>query len=69
MSVSDDVDEDPTGNKALWDRGRLNGASQKVRHFNLESVLILYLLCYYYEFEIESYLVSYLIARINISSV
>ena len=29
MSVSDEVDEDPTGNKALWDRGRLNGASQK----------------------------------------
>lgn len=27
--VSDDVDEDPTGNKALWDRGCLNGASQK----------------------------------------
>uniref|UniRef100_A0AAY5L0G0 Splicing factor 3B subunit 3 n=1 Tax=Esox lucius TaxID=8010 RepID=A0AAY5L0G0_ESOLU len=28
-SRSDDVDEDPTGNKALWDRGLLNGASQK----------------------------------------
>ena len=28
--VTDDVDEDPTGNKALWDRGVLNGASQKV---------------------------------------
>lgn len=28
-SISDDVDEDPTGNKALWDRGLLNGASQK----------------------------------------
>lgn len=27
--VSDDVDEDPTGNKALWDRGLLSGASQK----------------------------------------
>lgn len=27
--VNDDVDEDPTGNKALWDRGLLNGASQK----------------------------------------
>ena len=27
--MSDDVDEDPTGNKALWDRGLLNGASQK----------------------------------------
>jgi len=30
--VSDEVDEDPTGNKALWDRGLLNGASQKVEH-------------------------------------
>lgn len=29
--VSDDVDEDPTGNKAIWDRGLLSGASQKVR--------------------------------------
>ncbi|VVC96178.1 unnamed protein product [Leptidea sinapis] len=29
QSVTDDVDEDPTGNKALWDRGLLNGASQK----------------------------------------
>ena len=28
--TSDDVDEDPTGNKALWDRGLLSGASQKV---------------------------------------
>ncbi|KAL3859524.1 hypothetical protein ACJMK2_009740 [Sinanodonta woodiana] len=28
-NVTDDVDEDPTGNKALWDRGMLNGASQK----------------------------------------
>ena len=28
--VSDDVDEDPTGNKAIWDRGLLSGASQKV---------------------------------------
>ncbi|KAI8491080.1 Splicing factor 3B subunit 3 [Branchiostoma belcheri] len=27
--VTDEVDEDPTGNKALWDRGLLNGASQK----------------------------------------
>ncbi|XP_068246982.1 splicing factor 3B subunit 3 [Palaemon carinicauda] len=27
--INDDVDEDPTGNKALWDRGLLNGASQK----------------------------------------
>lgn len=28
-SISDEVDEDPTGNKSLWDRGLLNGASQK----------------------------------------
>ncbi|XP_026816717.1 splicing factor 3B subunit 3-like [Rhopalosiphum maidis] len=28
-SISDDVDDDPTGNKSLWDRGLLNGASQK----------------------------------------
>ncbi|XP_046397462.1 splicing factor 3B subunit 3 isoform X1 [Ischnura elegans] len=26
---SDEVEEDPTGSKALWDRGLLNGASQK----------------------------------------
>lgn len=31
-NTSDDVDEDPTGNKALWDRGLLNGASQKVKN-------------------------------------
>lgn len=30
-NTSDDVDEDPTGNKALWDRGLLNGASKKVK--------------------------------------
>lgn len=30
-NTNDEVDEDPTGNKALWDRGLLNGASQKVR--------------------------------------
>lgn len=28
-NANDDVDEDPTGHKALWDRGLLNGASQK----------------------------------------
>ncbi|XP_065348507.1 splicing factor 3B subunit 3 [Cloeon dipterum] len=28
-SVSDEVEDDPTGNKALWDRGLLSGASQK----------------------------------------
>eukprot|EP00040_Diaphanoeca_grandis_P039239 m.258510 g.258510 ORF g.258510 m.258510 type:complete len:1196 (+) comp36678_c0_seq1:191-3778(+) len=27
--INDDVDEDPTGSKTLWDRGVLNGASQK----------------------------------------
>lgn len=27
--TSDDVDEDPTGNKSFWDRGVLNGASSK----------------------------------------
>ena len=29
--ISDEVDEDPTGNRAIWGRGLLNGASQKVR--------------------------------------
>ncbi|XP_071959177.1 splicing factor 3B subunit 3-like isoform X1 [Antedon mediterranea] len=28
-NINDEVDEDPTGSKALWDRGLLNGASQK----------------------------------------
>lgn len=28
-SVTDDVDDDPTGTKSLWDRGLLSGASQK----------------------------------------
>ena len=28
-SINDNVDEDPTGTKSLWDRGVLNGASQK----------------------------------------
>lgn len=28
-NVNDNVDEDPTGTKALWDRGLLSGASQK----------------------------------------
>jgi splicing factor 3B subunit 3 len=36
-NVTDDVDEDPTGHKALWDRGSLNGASQKVCFINLSS--------------------------------
>lgn len=30
QDVKDDIEEDPTGVKALWDRGLLNGASQKV---------------------------------------
>jgi len=30
QDVTDEVDEDPTGNKAVWDRGVLSGASQKV---------------------------------------
>ncbi|KXJ27295.1 Splicing factor 3B subunit 3 [Exaiptasia diaphana] len=29
---SDDVEEDPTGNKAFWDRGLLNGAQQKMEN-------------------------------------
>lgn len=28
-NVNDNVDEDPTGTKSLWDRGLLSGASQK----------------------------------------
>ena len=28
--VSDEVDEDPSGSKAIWERGLLSGASQKV---------------------------------------
>ncbi|CAA9995282.1 unnamed protein product [Nesidiocoris tenuis] len=41
-NVTDDVDEDPTGNKALWDRGLLNGASQKadfVSNFHIGEVV------------------------------
>lgn len=29
-NTSDDVDEDPSGTKALWDRGVLSGASNKL---------------------------------------
>lgn len=42
QDVSDEVDEDPTGNKALWDRGVLNGASQKtdiVANFHVGEVV------------------------------
>lgn len=28
-NINDNVDEDPTGTKSLWDRGLLSGASQK----------------------------------------
>ncbi|KAK0426014.1 hypothetical protein QR680_009503 [Steinernema hermaphroditum] len=31
-NVNDDIQEDPTGVRALWDRGHLNGAAQKVDH-------------------------------------
>ena len=31
QDVTDEVDEDPTGSKAVWDRGLLSGASQKVK--------------------------------------
>lgn len=35
--MSDEVDEDPTGNKAIWERGLLSGASQKVLFFCVHS--------------------------------
>jgi splicing factor 3B subunit 3 len=41
--VSDEVDEDPTGVKALWDRGLLNGASQKadiIANFHVGEVVL-----------------------------
>lgn len=41
-NTNDEVDEDPTGNKALWDRGLLNGASQKAGG----SVRTLHVSCY-----------------------
>lgn len=31
-NVTEEIQEDPTGVRALWDRGNLNGASQKVEH-------------------------------------
>ena len=31
----DNVEDDPTGNKAIWDRGLLNGASQKLDMINM----------------------------------
>ena len=36
--VTDEVEEDPTGSKAIWDRGLLNGASQKVVIDNVKGV-------------------------------
>ncbi|UYV63982.1 SF3B3 [Cordylochernes scorpioides] len=41
--ISDEVDEDPTGVKALWDRGWLGGASQKaevIANFHVEEVVL-----------------------------
>jgi hypothetical protein len=29
QNTNDDIEEDPTGTKSLWDRGLLSGASQK----------------------------------------
>jgi len=39
-NTNDEVDEDPTGNKALWDRGLLNGASQKVTFHGVHVVTV-----------------------------
>jgi hypothetical protein len=36
--VADDVDDDPHIIRALWDRGLLNGSSQKVRWLTLVAV-------------------------------
>ncbi|UYV62354.1 SF3B3 [Cordylochernes scorpioides] len=41
--ISDEVDEDPTGMKALWDRDWLRGASQKaevIANFHVEEVVL-----------------------------
>ncbi|MFH4974589.1 hypothetical protein AB6A40_001298 [Gnathostoma spinigerum] len=32
--VTEEIQEDPTGVRALWDRGNLNGASQKLEHIS-----------------------------------
>ena len=32
--TSDEVDEDPTGTRTIWDRGWLSGAAQKVYNTN-----------------------------------
>jgi hypothetical protein len=31
-NVVEEIQEDPTGVRALWDRGNMNGAAQKVSH-------------------------------------
>lgn len=36
--VVDDVEDDPSGNRALWDRGLLGGASQKVEVSSFDSM-------------------------------
>jgi len=56
QDVSDEVDEDPTGNKALWDRGLLNGASQKVRH-HICSLQLSYTVCVFSHERLESLLI------------
>lgn len=42
-SISDEVDEDPTGVKALWDRGWLGGSSQKaevISNFHIGEIVL-----------------------------
>ena len=61
--VSDEVEEDPTGSKAIWDRGLLSGASQKVCDRGLPLKLAPRLICnlvvlslevgYYYSLQAE----------------
>jgi hypothetical protein len=35
VDANDDIEIDPTGSKGLWDRGLLNGASNKVLKFEV----------------------------------
>jgi len=35
VDANDDIEIDPTGSKGLWDRGLLNGASNKVFKFEV----------------------------------
>ena len=44
-NTTDEIDEDPTGTKAFWDRGLLNGAPQKVRSIFLSKMFIFLFLC------------------------